>query len=452
MLDTVKRLKIELQAAHQQDDTLDGELTALITEIALAPALERFGVFSECALEASVWVHQGRLAKRDMVDRFVRVAEAYGLITDCGVDGIQNVLANTLKEAAAIGETALSNGDDNNKLDEIALRQDATLSALPALPAPHIQPDQSITGTWAEPDWTILDDRRGELPEFPTDTFSAPWQDWLKRAARGAGATEGHVAVPLLAIASSLIGTARRVRASSSWSESCTMWTGVVGCSGTAKTPGIDVTKRALVKIEKDRKPKIAELKRQHESQIEIAKAEYKKWSETSEFEEFRQQVHSEKAGLVGRESEWWAKAQSHVLRVAGTLSYLGWAIDGGREPKLIESDIVKAAIRLVRDYFWPHSRAALRQIGISQRHADARCVLLWARAHNRKEISVLDARREALGQRLDAKKTHALLDSLVSAGWLRKMTAPTGGRPLIRWEVNPTLFTGAESAGSAER
>jgi Protein of unknown function (DUF3987) len=228
-----------------------------------------------------VWVHQGRLAKRDMVDRFVRVAEAYGLITDCGVDGIQNVLANTLKEAAAIGETALSNGDDNNKLDEIALRQDATLSALPALPASHIQPDQSITGTWAEPDWTILDDRRGELPEFPTDTFSAPWQDWLKRAARGAGATEGHVAVPLLAIASSLIGTARRVRASSSWSESCTMWTGVVGCSGTAKTPGIDVTKRALVKIEKDRKPKIAELKRQHESQIEIAKAEYKKWSET---------------------------------------------------------------------------------------------------------------------------------------------------------------------------
>ena len=84
--------------------------------------------------------------------------------------------------------------------------------------------------------------------------------------------------------------------------------------------------------------------------------------------------------------------------------------------------------------------------------YADARRVLLWARAHDKNEISVLDARREALGQRLDAKKTHALLDSLVSAGWLRKMSASTGGRPRIRWEVNPLLFAGAESAGSAER
>jgi hypothetical protein len=196
------------------------------------------------------------------------------VLADYGVDGIQNVLANTLREAAAAAETVPSNGHDNNSLDEIALRQNATLPALPALPAPHIQPDQSITGTWVEPDWTILDDRRGELPGFPTDTFSPSWQDWLQRTARGAGATVGHVAVPLLAIASSLIGTARRVRASSSWSEPCTMWTAVVGFSGTGKTPGIDVTKRALVHIEKERKHKIAELQRHHESQVEIAKAE----------------------------------------------------------------------------------------------------------------------------------------------------------------------------------
>ena len=153
---------------------------------------------------------------------------------------------------------------------------------------------------------------------------------------------------------------------------------------------------------------------------------------------------------LAGREREWWAKAQTHVLRLAGTLSYLSWAIDGGEEPKFIESDIMQAAIRLVRNYFWPHSRAALRQIGINQptpMHG-----VSWARAHDKNEISVLDARREALGQRLDAKKTHALLDSLVSAGWLRKMSASTGGRPRIRWEVNPLLFAGAESAGSAER
>jgi hypothetical protein len=36
---------------------------------------------------------------------------------------------------------------------------------------------------------------------------------------------------------------------------------------------------------------------------------------------------------LVGREREWWAKAQTHLLRLARTLSYLSWAIDGGEEP-----------------------------------------------------------------------------------------------------------------------
>jgi Protein of unknown function (DUF3987) len=171
-----------------------------------------------------------------------------------------------------------------------------------------------------------------------------------------------------------------------------------------------------------------------------------------SDFETFRQQVHSQGAALVGREREWWAKAPTHVLRLAGTLSYLGWAMVGGDEPKIIEADIMQAAIRLVRDYFWPHSRAALRQIGISQRHADARCVLLWIKAHYKNEISVQDARRDALGQRRDAAETRALLDSLESAGWLRKNTTPTGGRHRIRWEVNPLLLVGAESAGSAER
>ena len=80
------------------------------------------------------------------------------------------------------------------------------------------------TGTWEEPDWALLDDRRGELPDFPVEALPASLRGWLLRAARGAAVTPGHVAVPLLGIASSLIGTARRVRACRSWSEPLTMW------------------------------------------------------------------------------------------------------------------------------------------------------------------------------------------------------------------------------------
>ena len=99
---------------------------------------------------------------------------------------------------------------------------------------------------WDEPDWTIVDDRRGQLREFPTDVFSGLCKRWLESAAHGAGVTPAHVAVPLLGIAAGLVGTARRVRATQSWSEPLTLWTAVIGLSGSGKTPGIDVTKNAL--------------------------------------------------------------------------------------------------------------------------------------------------------------------------------------------------------------
>src|SRR5262245_24055573 len=132
------------------------------------------------------------------------------------------------------------------------------------------------TGTWDEPDWALLDDRRGQLPDFPAEALPASMLGWLLRAARGAGVTTAHVAVPLLGIASSLIGTARRVRASRSWSEPLTMWVAVVGFSGTGKTPGIDVTRRVVSEIERARKDKIAEMQREHESRAQKAKAERK--------------------------------------------------------------------------------------------------------------------------------------------------------------------------------
>jgi hypothetical protein len=498
--------------------------------------------------------------------------------------------------------------------------------------------------SWADPDWSILDDRRGDLPEFPIDTFSAACQGWVERAAHGAGATPAHVAVPMLGIVSSLIGTARRVKASQSWTQPMTIWTGVVGFSGTSKTPGIDATKRALSQIERDRRSKIAELRRAHEGRVEAAKAARAQWkkdlkraaqakvvsiedyrskvasepvmpaaaadpgpfvaprlyvsnvtierlaallqarpqgmlvlsdelaglflnmsrysggqdnefwleawngnpytvermgrppiainhllvgvvgglqpdklarsfkgdldgmyarvlfawpldppyrpltNEVAEiepeivnalsriidlpcggeddfaprqialsteaveaFEQFRQFQHYRRDALDGREREWWAKSPAHVLRMGGALCYLAWAMIGGPEPSCIDVEYIQAAIRLVRDYFWPHTRAALRQIGLNERHANTRRVLRWIRAHNKDEVSLKDVRREALSQSLDAEQTQALLDGLVKAGWLHETTTATAGRPIRRWEVNPKLFTSAESAESAE-
>jgi hypothetical protein len=130
-----------------------------------------------------------------------------------------------------------------------------------------------VPSEWPEPDWEILDGRRGNLPEFPDDVFPPQMQAWLKRASHGAGVTTAHVAIPFLGIASSLIGIARCIHPTRSWPEPCSMWMGLVGVSGTGKTPGLDVTKRALSQIQKDRKGEIAKLQLAHETKVEAAKA-----------------------------------------------------------------------------------------------------------------------------------------------------------------------------------
>ena len=111
----------------------------------------------------------------------------------------------------------------------------------------------------------------------------ALWQPWLPSAAHGAGVTAGHVAVPAITIAAGLVGTAMRVRASRSWSEPLTLWSALIGFSGTGKTPGIDVTKRALAAIERTRKERVLELQRRHGTKAETAKAEQKQWKKQLE-------------------------------------------------------------------------------------------------------------------------------------------------------------------------
>lgn len=493
----------------------------------------------------------------------------------------------------------------------------------------------SSEGTWTDPDFSILDDRRGVLPAFPIDVFSEPCQDWLKRAAAGAGATVDHVAVPFLGVVSALIGTARQIQATRSWLTSCTTWTAVVGFSGTSKTPGLDVTRAALSLIESTPQYRrtIDDLRRAHETLAEKAKIELKKWKKAVEdavennqpppnkpvaaddpgpftvprlflsnvtieraaallrarprgilgiydelaglllnmsryssgqdnefwleswngkayviervgrppdnisnlligivgglqpdklarcfkgdedgmyarfcfawpeepgyqpltndvqevepeiinaltriiniqaeedgvfaprdvpltnearqvFQQFLQFLHHERPALEGRERDWLAKGSAHVLRLAGTLAFLDWAMAGGHEPKQIEAVFLDAAVRLVRDYFWPHARAALRQIGLNERHAMVRRILRWIRAKKHYEISIMDIRRDALGGALDADQTLEILTGLERAGWLRETTTKTGGRDKRRWSVNPKLFSSEGTTGTAE-
>jgi hypothetical protein len=505
--------------------------------------------------------------------------------------------------------------------------------------------------SWAEPDESLIEDRRGELPEFPIEAFPPRLSSWLLRATRGAGVRSDHIAVPLLGVASSLIGMARRVQATTAWLEPVTLWSCVVAQSGDRKTPGLKVLLRALDRIEKENATRYEEKHRAHLTRVQVAKEAMRRWlkacheavsakpprdppaipidavdigdfiwpslyvqdatvprlgklcearprgmmqirdelsglfagmsrqpgarsfyleawngerhvvervdesrsftvpnllvgiiggfqpdklarafegdedgmyarflygwpaspdysrltDEVSEvdpqfqaqliklirlpdedenarfaaraiplscgarnkFEGYRIFVDNLKHGLDGRERQWLVKSESQVLRLAATLTYLNWAsqppsgatglemITAAMEPNEVTEPSMADAIALMRGYFWPHARAALRQIGLTDKHRNLRRSLRWIRANRLPAVSLKDIRREALGGSLDADQTRDLLDRLVAASWLRLEKTETGGRPKERWVVNPKLFdemATAEVAQTAER
>jgi hypothetical protein len=162
-------------------------------------------------------------------------------------------------------------------------------------------------------------------------------------------------------------------------------------------------------------------------------------------FEEIRRKHAPYRDRLDGREREWMAKMPAHLLRLAGTLALLDWA-DGNRpEPTVIKRHFIDAAEALIWDYYWPHTRACLRQIGLTPQHSDARRVLRWITLGQVEQFGPEDARRKALGRRLDATQTGDVLERLAKAGWLTIKVVRTGtpGRPATMCIVNPRLLDG---------
>jgi hypothetical protein len=133
---------------------------------------------------------------------------------------------------------------------------------------------------WDNPDWSLLDTRRGSLPDFPLEVFSPKLREVVGQTSKGAGVTRAHVAVPLIGISSGLIGYSRRLRATTSWFQPATCWTALVGYSGTGKTPGHSVTRRAVKEVEQSRKKDEEKRKRDHETKKLAAKAAYDNWKQ----------------------------------------------------------------------------------------------------------------------------------------------------------------------------
>jgi hypothetical protein len=100
--------------------------------------------------------------------------------------------------------------------------------------------DAPIAETWGVPDMSVTGTNRRLPPALPLDKFGKPWADWIGTAADSAASPPDYVALPLLATASALIGNARWAQGGPGWCEPPHLWCGVVGDSGSSKSPGSD--------------------------------------------------------------------------------------------------------------------------------------------------------------------------------------------------------------------
>ncbi|HEX2887842.1 DUF3987 domain-containing protein [Vineibacter terrae] len=114
-----------------------------------------------------------------------------------------------------------------------------------AAPAVAAAPEDAPIA-WPAPDLSLLEDRQSALPAFPLDRLPPAWRRWTAHAAHGASAPVDHVALSLLTGAAGLIGAARRIAPSPSWSESCVLWTALIGPPSSGKTPALATSLRLV--------------------------------------------------------------------------------------------------------------------------------------------------------------------------------------------------------------
>ncbi|HEX3315444.1 MAG TPA: DUF3987 domain-containing protein, partial [Gemmataceae bacterium] len=78
---------------------------------------------------------------------------------------------------------------------------------------------------------------------FPLATLPEPIRSYVEAGAASVNCDPSFVALPMLTTLAAAIGNSRRIQLKKGWSEPAIIWTGIIGESGTTKSPAIDLAK-----------------------------------------------------------------------------------------------------------------------------------------------------------------------------------------------------------------
>ncbi|MEQ9453829.1 MAG: DUF3987 domain-containing protein [Phycisphaeraceae bacterium] len=80
---------------------------------------------------------------------------------------------------------------------------------------------------------------------FPTATLPEPIRTFVETGAKAIGCDPSFIALPMLSALAAAIGNTHRLKIKETWIEPAIIWTAIVGESGTAKSPAMDLALRA---------------------------------------------------------------------------------------------------------------------------------------------------------------------------------------------------------------
>ncbi|WP_436716401.1 YfjI family protein [Roseiconus lacunae] len=141
--------------------------------------------------------------------------------------------------------------------------------------AKHVHEADFAAGAGSSADKKVepIDDYR----PFPTDLLPAVLGEYVRQSAKAIGCDEAYVALPAMTAIGAAIGNARRLQMKRTWHVLPTIWTAVVGLSGTAKTPAQKQALAPFKRLQSEAMQEHRAAMEAYEADLEVYEAERKK-------------------------------------------------------------------------------------------------------------------------------------------------------------------------------
>jgi hypothetical protein len=126
----------------------------------------------------------------------------------------------------------------------------------------------------------LVEDDRAPAPVLDNDAMPAGWENWISAQADALACPRDYIAAAIIGAASAWIGNARRITATSTWTEPAILWIALVGAPSVGKSPALRPMVEASCVLEREAEPAWREALAQHERDAEAARATDEVWRE----------------------------------------------------------------------------------------------------------------------------------------------------------------------------